>query len=299
MKPTNRSFIPFGGYEVQKVSYEDAEIIVLPFCYENSPSYGTGSADGPYHLLEASEQLECLDEEVLVNWGSFKIFTETPLIPDHDPQTAVLQMKQCAKKILADNKFLLCLGGDHAITIGPVSASSEIYPNMGVLQVDAHLDLRNEWNGSRYNHACVMRRIADDLQLPIVQVGIRCISPEEHEYIQSSPLLYQIFAHEIHPMTTDWIDRMIDRLPENIYLTIDLDGLDPSVIPGTGTPVPGGLTYRQLIQLIRSVGNTKRVIAGDITELVKIPGNQVSEFTAAKIASKIFIHCWNHRNGST
>ena len=150
--------------------------------------------------------------------------------------------------MLSRKKFLLSLGGDHAVSIGPIIAASEACPGIGVLQIDAHMDLRNTWNGSRWNHACVMRRVADDMKLPFVQVGIRSFSPEEAEYVREKRLR-PFYAHEIEPADDTWIGEVLCALPETVYLTIDVDGLDPSVMPGTGTPEPGGLSYRQLIRL--------------------------------------------------
>lgn len=280
----------FGEPEYQLSNPKDARIIVLPICYENAVSYGTGTGHGPLHLLEASTQLEMMDEETWIHWGKIGIHTLPPLYPSQEPELAVTQMKEAALPPLAARQFLLSLGGDHAISIGPVMAAAEIYPDLGVLQVDAHLDLRNTWNGSRYNHACVMRRVIEDLTLPAVQVGIRSFSPEEAEFVQQRSLS-PFFAHQIDPLDPSWIQRVVDRLPEHIYMTIDLDGLDPSVLPGTGTPEPGGLQYRQLVALIRAVGQSRKVVAADINELSKIAGTTVSEFTAAKLATKIFVYC--------
>lgn len=283
-------FINFGGDEVPAVDMEQADIVVLPLCYEQAVSYGAGSKDGPLHILDASVQLESLDEESLVDWGRFRIHTAAPLVPSADPETAVSQMEAAAAKIISQKKFLLSLGGDHAVSIGPIRAAVRQYPDIGVLQFDAHLDLREKWNGSRYNHACVMRRVADDIGVPIVQVGVRSFSPEEADYIQLKGL-QPFFAHQIDPTDQSWIQLVLKALPQNVYLTIDLDGLDPSALPGTGTPEPGGLSYRQLVNLIKAVGRHRTVIAADITELVPIEGSHVSEFTAAKIATKIFVNC--------
>ena len=279
----------FGDNEIPETDFEDSRIVVLPICYENAPSYGTGSKDGPLHILNASTQLESIDEETLTNWGE-GIHTLTPLVPSDDPEKAVTEMKRAAAAVLEKNKFLLSLGGDHAISIGPIMAAAEIYPDLGVLQIDAHLDLRETWNGSRYNHACVMRRVADDLKLPVVQVGIRSFSPEEADYVKRKKLK-PFYAHTIDPSDDYWRRKVVHSLPEKIYITIDLDGLDPSVLPGTGTPEPGGLSYRQLIKLIKAVGKEKKIVAADINELAKIDGSQVSEYTAAKIATKIFVYC--------
>lgn len=282
----------FGDADVSDVGWEKAHIVILPLCYEAAPSYGAGAGEAPYHILDASVQLENIDEETLVEWGLLNIHTHAAIVPDADPEQAVLQMKQAAGKVLKEKKCLLALGGDHAASIGPISAAADLYPDLGVLQVDAHLDLRDEWNGSRYNHACVMRRAAADRNLPAVQVGIRSFSKEEHDFLRKNNFT-TLFAQELDPSDHDWIQKAVNALPDTVYMTIDLDGLDPSVVPGTGTPEPGGLSYRQLIRLIRAVGREKTVVAADITELAKIEGTQVSEFTAAKIATKIFVHCFN------
>lgn len=280
----------FGGDEVAPTPPAEAEIVVMPFCYEASASYGSGSGNGPLHILEASAQLEALDEETLVNWTERRIHTIAPLFPEGEPEAAVMAMKAAAETVFARGRFPLILGGDHAAAIGPIMAAAAAYPNVGVLQIDAHLDLRETWNGSRWNHGCVMRRAMDDLNLPAAQVGIRAIAAEEADFLQERRLR-PFFAHDLSPCNDDWIGEVVCALPEHVYLSLDLDGLDPSVIPGTGTPEPGGLSYRQVVRLIRTIGARKRVVGADITELVKIPGTQVSEYTAAKLAAKIIIHC--------
>lgn len=287
---TIKPFTHFGDDEVPDAGFDKARIIVLPLCYEHASSYGTGSGTGPFHILDASVQLERVDEETLIDWGEFRIHTLSPLRPSGSPEEAVAEMKTAAEKIMAKGKFLLSLGGDHAIAIGPAIAASLIYPNLGILQVDAHLDLRDRWNGSPYNHACVMRRIDEEARIPMVQVGIRAFCAEELEYVRCRNLR-PVYAHTIDPVDNSWIQEVVDRLPENVYLSVDLDGLDPSVLPATGTPEPGGLSFRQLVSLIKAVGRSRRVVAADINELAKIEGSLFSEYTAAKIATKIFIHC--------
>ena len=283
-------FVPFGGAEFQTETVQLADIVLLPLCYEHAPSYGSGSGKAPYHILDASTQLESFDEEAFIDWGAMNIHTLNPLTPAGNPEQAIAQMATAARTILSEKKFLLSLGGDHAVSLGPIAAAAGIYPGLSVLQIDAHLDLRDAWNGSRYNHACVMRRVVGDMGLPVVQVGIRSFSKEEAEYIQKQNFR-PFFAHNIHPVDDSWIKRVVNRLTDTVYITFDLDGLDPSVLPGTGTPEPGGLGYRQAIGLLKQVGKTKRVIAADINELVKIEGSNVSEFTAAKLAAKFFIYC--------
>ena len=285
-----KRFIPFGGDAIYTPEIENARVMVLPVYYEVAPSYGSGAGEGPYHLLNASFELECLDEETLTDWRELGIHTLEPLVPTEAPEQAVKEIAEFAGKHLLKDKFLLSIGGDHAITIGLTRAVADRYPDMGILQIDAHLDLRNEWNGSHYNHACVMRRIGEDLRLPFVQVGIRSFCPEEFDYIKAHHL-YPFYAHNLTSGDNSWMDDVVYALPENVYLTIDLDGLDPAIMPGTGTPVPGGLTYRQVVELIKRIGEEKNVVAADINELAKVDGSVVSEFTAAKLATKLFVYC--------
>ena len=287
---TPETFIPFGGDAIHTPNIEDARVMVLPIYYEVAPSYGSGAGEGPYHLLSASVELECLDEETLVDWRELGIHTLDRLAPTHEPAQAVKEIAESAGQHLRQKKFLLSVGGDHAITIGLTQAVAHQYTDVGILQIDAHLDLRNEWNGSPYNHACVMRRIGEDLRLPFVQVGIRSFCPEEFDYIKAHHL-YPFYAHNLNPADNSWMDDVVYALPDNVYLTIDLDGLDPGIMPGTGTPVPGGLTYRQVVELIKRVGAEKNVVAADINELAKVEGSVVSEFTAAKLATKLFVYC--------
>jgi len=287
---TQKTFIPFGGEAIYTPAIEDARVMVLPVYYEVAPSYGSGAGEGPYHLLNASVELECLDEETLVDWRKLGIHTLDGLVPPEAPEQAVQVIAESAGKHLLPEKFLLSVGGDHAITIGLAKAVADKYPDVGVLQIDAHLDLRNEWNGSPYNHACVMRRIGEDLRLPFMQVGIRSFCPEEFDYIKAHHL-YPFYVHNLNPADNSWMDDVVYALPDNVYLTIDLDGLDPGIMPGTGTPVPGGLTYRQVVELIKRVGAEKNVVAADINELAKVEGSVVSEFTAAKLATKLFVYC--------
>ncbi len=285
-----KAFIPFGGPTGQVAAASEARIVVLPLCYERDVSYGTGTQEAPLHILEASGQLERLDEETLTDWTALKIHTAPPLRPTGDPGQAVAQMTAAAAAYFDQKKFVLSLGGDHAAALGPIRAAARSHPDMGVLQIDAHLDLRDQWNGSRYNHACVMRRVVEDINLRVVQVGIRSIAPEELDYIKLRRLR-PYFMHALEADGDCWGDAIIDDLPDQVYLTFDVDGLDPAVMPGTGTPEPGGFTYRQVLALIRELGRRRRVVGADITELVKIDNSQVSETTAAKLATKILVHC--------
>jgi agmatinase len=284
-------FVHFGGDEVRPVPLSAARFAILPFCYESSPSYGTGSRFGPLHLLNASAQLEPLDEETLIPWADLPLHTAKPLYPSDHPEKAVQEMTAAAARAMDDGATPLILGGDHAVALGGITAAAERYPDLAVLQVDAHLDLRNIWNGSPLNHACVMRRAVDDLELPAAFVGTRAICREELDFIRRRDVS-PFFAHDILARPdAEWIGEVVSSLPERVYLSFDLDGLDPAVLPGTGTPEPGGLGYRQAVALIRALGERRTVVGADFCELAPIPGSQVSEYTAARLVAKFLVHC--------
>jgi agmatinase len=226
----------------------------------------------------------------LADWAPFPIHTFEAIHPAKDPEAAVSQVKTVAGRILSRNKFLLSLGGDHSVSIGTIAAAAGIFPDLGVLQIDAHLDLRETWNGSRFNHGCVMRRVWDDLGLAVFPVGTRAVAPEELEVLKRRRIR-PVWAHRIDPGDSSWVESVVDSLPPRVYLTVDLDGLDPSVVPGTGTPEPGGLSYRQAVSLIRCLSRRREVVAADVVELAPFAGSQVSEYTAARIAQKIIHWC--------
>jgi agmatinase len=284
----------FGEPGWQAGSMETARAVILPLCHEQGASYGRGSGQGPLHILEASQQLEALDDQTLTDWTRPGLFTLAPLFPGKKPRQAVERMQEAASTVLEAGKFLLSLGGDHAISLGPIMAAAQRFADLGVLQIDAHLDLRETWKKSRYNHACVMRRVVEDAGRPLVQVGIRAFCAEEAAFAAQKGLR-PFYAHSIDGLDSAWINAVVAALPERVYLTVDLDGLDPSVIPGTGTPEPGGLSFGQVAALIAHLGRHRHVVAADINELVKIPGQQVSEYTAAKLGAKIIAFCTPER----
>lgn len=274
----------FLGEELGLTTYERARVVVLPAPLEATVSYGHGTAAGPQALLDASTQVELFDEELLRPLLP-EIHTMAPLVFPRDPGEAVEVLRHAAAGPLADGKLLITLGGEHTVTAGPAAAAAALYPQLGVLHLDAHLDLRASYEGSPYSHACVVRRLVDDLGLPVVSVGIRSFSGEEAELVRQRG--YQPFyAHRLDPAGA-WVDEVVARLPAQVYLTLDLDVLDPAELPGTGTPEPGGLRYRELLALLRAVTSTRRIVAADLVELSPLPGNHVSEFLAARLAAKL------------
>ena len=190
---------------------------------------------------------------------------------------------------MGDDKFVLTLGGEHTLSTPVVRAARGKYPDLSVLQIDAHADLRDTYDGTPYSHACVMRRIVE--VCPAVQVGIRSISKEEIEETRNLPT--QIFFARDIAKSPDWIDRAVDALSDSAYITIDVDGLDPSIVPSTGTPEPGGLDWQTLLDLLGAVGRSKKIVGADIVELLPRDGFHAADFLCAKLAYKIIAYAFN------
>lgn len=289
---TSTSVMPFLGSEVA-AACEDAQVVILPIPYEATTTYRRGCANGPDAILEASHQVEYYDEEL--DWEVCRdigIYTH-PAVADtrteHHSSEAMLRVTQdTVYRLTTAGKFVIALGGEHSITTGIVEAYRQAYPTepFTVIQIDAHGDLRHEYEGSIHNHACVMRRIVD-MGLPTVQIGIRSISKEEADLIKEKQLT--VFrAREIAAQPTFWMEQALAAIPtQKVFLTIDLDGIDPTLIPGVGTPEPGGLSWYELTTFLRQVFQSHQVLGCDIMELAPVIDSVVSQFTAAKLAYKL------------
>lgn len=288
---TSTSVLPFLGSEVA-ATYEAARVVILPIPYEATTTYRRGCENGPDAILEASQQVEYYDEELdRETCRDLGIYT-CNAIADTRNQSSVsaqemLQVTQeTVSKLISDGKFVIALGGEHSITTGVVEAYRQADPEpFTVIQIDAHGDLRYEYEGSIHNHACVMRRITD-MGLPTVQIGIRAICKEEADLIKAKHL--RVFRAREIAMQPDWIERAIAAIPtQKVFLTIDLDGIDPALIPGVGTPEPGGLNWYAVTTFLRRVFETYQVIGCDVMELAPVGDSVVSEFTAAKLVYKL------------
>jgi agmatinase len=253
----------------------------------------SGTKNGPRELLAASTQVELWDEEVGVDVHAHGMYTLPELdLSSCDLDEAMATIKRVAADLLARNKFLITLGGEHSITSPIVSAVAAAHPGVGVLQVDAHADLRDSYLSERHSHACAMRRTLEFA--PLVQVGIRNISGEE--VVKLPSLRTQIFYDWNMRNDPDWIARAVDALPEQVYITIDLDGLEPGLMPAVGTPEPGGLSWRELTTLLRRVFERRTVVAADVVELCPIPGMASPNFIAAKLVYKLLTYKYGLRS---
>jgi agmatinase len=256
--------------------------VILPVPYEKTTSYLKGTKKGPDAVIRASMQIESYDDE-LGNVFEAGICTLNPLEISAGPELMVREIAGAVKKLLDDGKFIAVLGGEHSITSGVVGAFKEKFKDISVLQIDAHADLREEYQGSRHSHACAMRRVLDIC--PVVPVGIRSISSEEAEFAGKSK--FRIFWAKDIVGNDAWVDDAISLLSKNVYITLDLDGLDPSIMPSVGTPEPGGIGYYETLKFLRKVFRERNVVGFDIVELCPSKGNINPDVAAARILYKM------------
>ena len=258
-----------------------SKYVVLSIPYDNTSTWQKGADNAPQKIIEASAVLETYDIETKSSVYKKGIYTDFSLenIASYSPEDMVKIVENKAKEILNEQKFLISLGGEHSISIGLINAFAEKFKDLTIVQFDAHTDLRDSFFGSKYNHACVMRRAME--VAPILQLGIR--SMEENE-----PIDYDrtYLAYEIVGKTT-WIDNFLKKLTKKVYLTIDIDSLDPSEMPATGTPEPGGFSWYELLNIIKAINKTSNIVGFDIVELCPQPSLKHCDFLVAKLIYKI------------
>ena len=285
MKTIPSSFL---GLDEKEASYADSRFAVLPIPYDLASSYMPGSRNGPAAIISASNHLEVFDEELETECYKHGIATLDALEPNADGPAAMQKdIFRAARRVVRDGKFLFGLGGDHSVSLGLIQAVMAKHKKLSVLQIDAHLDLRDKFLGSSHAHACVMRRV-HDLGAAIVPVGTRAVSPDEHRFLKRSKI-DPVSSRDCH-MEDDWVDRVLNALGDTVYVTMDIDAFDPAFAPGTGTPEPGGLDWYQITGLLRLVAAEKNVVAADIVEVMPIPGQVVTEFLAARLAYKLMTY---------
>jgi agmatinase len=272
----------FGGVDAETADFERAKVLIWPVPFEKTVSYGGGTKDGPHAIIDASRNMELFDEEIGGETAQIGIHTLEAIDADREVNEMMQVLYDETHRLLKQKKFICMLGGEHSISSPVIKAHKEIYPKLSVLQIDAHADLRDEYDGTPYSHASIMRRVVEFA--PAVQVGIRSLSADEARAIPSLPTKV-FFAKDIVGRT-DWIDDAVDSLTEDVYLTIDVDGFDPSLIPTTGTPEPGGLGWYEVVRLIRKAAEKRRIVGMDVTELSTSPGNNAPSFLTAKLIYK-------------
>lgn len=273
------------GIPEDESRYESSPYVILPVPYEGTVTYGAGTAYGPNAIIEASREVELFDDELEIEPYKVGIHTLAPLeTTSRGPEAQNEIIYRRIRQLIQDKKKFCMLGGEHSISYGPVRACLETYPDLTVLQLDAHADLRDGYLNQKFSHAAVMRRIRD-LTDKTVSVGIRNYSVEEHAYIKAAGVSI-ISARDIHS-NPGWIEQVLSYLSGDLYITIDLDGFDPSLVPATGTPEPGGLLWYPTLELLRKVIAKCNLVAFDVVELAPIEGYHAADFLAAKLIYKI------------
>jgi len=275
----------FLGLPARAADYGRARFAILPVPYDATTTYGGGTRDGPRAIITASQQVELYDEALGRTVPRGGAATLAPLESDaRGPEFMLERIYRAARRVVRDGKFLIALGGEHSITAGLVRAVRAQHKDLTVLQIDAHADLREQYQNSPHSHACVMRRI-HDAGVPYVGVGIRNYSAEEARFIRSAQV--QLFSARVCQETRAWVENVVAHLGRAVYVTIDIDGFDPACAPGTGTPEPGGLNWFQVNDLLATVARQRRIVAADVTEVRPLPGNHVTEFLAARLVHRL------------
>lgn len=279
---------------IKNIPLKKADVVIVPFGLEKTTTFGKGTAMGPQRIIEVSPNLEYFDEELgkdvhkFINISTLK---EPRIKNDH--QIAISQLEKITDEIYKLGKFPLIFGGEHSLTLGPVRSALKKFPNLSVLQFDAHADLRDEYEGTIYNHASVMRQCLKLNGLNLVQVGVRNISTDTNEFGFWQENQNRIKTFWAKDMAGWNVKDIVDSLSKNVYLTFDLDAFDSGLMPATGTPEPGGLNWHQATEILRAVASKRNIVGADIVELSPIPGFLATDFVTAKLAYKIigYIFC--------
>jgi agmatinase len=273
--------------------YNCAKAAIIPVPYEHTTSHRTGTRFGPSAIIAASQNLELYDEELKYEPYRVGICTLDGLEPVLGNQGQMTKrIARVTKSLLKDTKLPVALGGEHSLSVGLVEALVCRYPGLSVLQLDAHADLRDSYQGSKYNHACTMRRISE--LAPFVQVGIRSLSRGEADWAKDQGL--KIFWAKEIMHNHNWQAEVVESLSPEVYITIDLDVFDPGIMPAVGTPEPGGLDWYPVLQLLKLVAEKKRVVGFDVVELCPLPGNVAPDFMAAKLVYKLLGYIFNREH---
>ena len=268
----------FGGLEEELSDYARARVAILPAPYDSTVTFGAGTRGGPRAIIEASRNIELYDVDLGRDPIACGVATLPPLEPDaRGPEHEVERIQEVVRGLLADGKVVGLLGGEHTVSVGAVRATVERFRELTVVQIDAHLDLRDTYQGSPYSHACVARRFLETAHL--VQVGIRSGSDGEVRFVEEEGLR-PVYAREIG---TGWIEEVVSRVRGKVYVSLDLDGLDPSVCGAVGTPEPGGIGWRDATALIAALGEAASIVGFDVVELAPHAFSAASDVVAAKL----------------
>ncbi|MFC4269328.1 agmatinase [Polaribacter marinivivus] len=271
----------YAGIPQEYGNLATSKIVIIPVPYDGTSTWQKGADKGPQAFLDASENMELYDIETDSEVYKEGVFLADPITENESPEAVVEAVHQTTKKYINRNKFVTVFGGEHSISIGTIRAFNECFPNLTVLHIDAHADLRKEYEGSSCNHACAVYEANQTTNL--VQVGIRSMDISEKREMNLDKVF---FAHDM-AVNEDWMDDVIDQLTSNVFITFDLDALDPSILPSTGTPEPGGLFYYETLEFLQRVFDEKNVVGFDMVELCPNENEKSSDFLAAKLFYKM------------
>ncbi|TCP25872.1 agmatinase [Tenacibaculum skagerrakense] len=271
----------YAGIPDQYAKLENSKIVIIPVPYDGTSTWQKGADKGPEAFLDASENMELYDIETNSEVYKEGVYLAETVTENSSPEAVVKTVHETTKKYINKNKFVTIIGGEHSISIGTIKAFDECFNNLTVLQIDAHADLRKEYEGTPYNHACAMYEAS--LNTNLVQVGIRSMDKSERNSMNLDKVF---FAHDM-AVNEDWMDDVIDQLTDNVFITFDLDALDPSIMPSTGTPEPGGLFWYETLEFLKMVFERKNVVGFDLVELCPNEIEKSSDFLTAKLFYKM------------
>lgn len=276
----------FLGLPSEQSDFERARVAIVPVPYDGAASYGVGARFGPQAIIDASHEVELFDDEFSSEPCQVGVHTRPFLEPHAGAPEAMSERVEAELNALFDvGKFPIMLGGDHSLTIGAVRAALQRHPELTLVQIDAHADLRDEYQSTLFSHACVARRFVE-MGAKLVQIGIRSLSREEADWLDDHPKAKTVYARQLWEGLSA-AEQAIDAIDGPVYLTFDVDALDPGIMPATGTPEPGGLTWPQALSLLRRLCSRCEVVGADVVELAPIPGMTAPNVLTAKLAYKM------------
>lgn len=277
----------FGDIPHNFSNYENSKIIILSIPYDGTSTWLKGADNGPAAVIEASWNMYLYDIETDSEVYRLGIFTEDEIPDNSSPDKMIAKVEKRLSEHIYNDKFVVSIGGEHSVSVGAVSAYKSKYNDLSVLQLDAHADLQDEYNGSKFNHACTMARIKEIC--PAVQVGIRSMDKFERSRTERDRVFYAESIHDNH----EWMDSAVNKLTDNVYITIDLDVFDISVMPSTGTPEPGGLLWYDVLKLLKKTAEKKNIVGFDVVELCPNEYSKPYDFLAAKLIYKLLSYIFS------
>lgn len=286
----------FGALNEEYAGFKRAKVAIVPVPYDVTTTYKKGTLAGPRAIIDASGYMEAFDDEL--NQETYKIGIHTMeelSVQGLPPEDMTKKVKEVVQELIKANKFPVILGGEHSISVGAVAAFKEAYGDLSVLYLDAHYDLRDELNGSKLNHGCAARRISE--MAPVVEVGTRSLSKEEKEFLSNLPANAKVDIINVYDILDDalWKDRVSRLLSRNVYISIDLDVFDPSIMPAVGTPEPGGIGWYEFLEFLYSVIMEKNIVGMDVVELCPIKDQPASDFLAAKLIYRLLGYMFSQK----